>query len=287
MLMMPEVNSASTVSTSPEKWAATWPGFCPASVPAGSRVSFRDISERSAWVIFWPNSTSRLSCAEENTPSSARLPKYSSTARNVSGRPAVNRSITRPSSSGGITGQRHAGIEDLGGELPHALHAVVHIGDSLGHQLARALLLQRDAALPHQIGVQDALHPAVDVVGKAADIEPLDEPRRLHQQRHRDIDQHQHRHLGGGLVAAQNVGKALGQPPLKPRRGQQAHVIDHGGRHKSQRKPLHAEIGADPVGAERLTLPHRPLRLPPFFESAESPRDSPLWTRCTACPAPP
>ena len=25
----------------------------------------------------------------------------------------------------------------------------------------------------------------------------------------------------------------------------------------------------------------------PFFESAESPRDSPLWTRCTACPAPP
>ena len=113
-------------------------------------------------------------------------------------------------------------------------------------------------------------------------------PRRLHQQRHRDIGQHQHRHLGGGLVAAQNVGKALGQPPLKPRRGQQAHVIDQpGGRHKSQQKPLHAEIGADPVGAERLTLPHRPLRLPPFFESAESPRDSPLWTRCTACPAPP
>ena len=68
MLMMP-------VSTSPEKRAATSPGFWPASVLAGSRVSFRDISDRSAWVIFWPKSTSRLSCAEESPPSSARLPK--------------------------------------------------------------------------------------------------------------------------------------------------------------------------------------------------------------------
>ena len=75
MLMMPEVKSASTVSTSPEKRAAISPGVCFTSVPAGKSVSFRDISERSAWVIFWPNSTSRLSCALERRPSSARLPK--------------------------------------------------------------------------------------------------------------------------------------------------------------------------------------------------------------------
>ena len=75
MLMMPEVNNASTVSTSPEKRAATSPGFWAASVLAGSRVSFWDISERRAWVIFWPNRTSSDSCAEESTPSSARLPK--------------------------------------------------------------------------------------------------------------------------------------------------------------------------------------------------------------------
>ena len=75
MLMMPEVNSASTVSTSPEKRAATSPGFCETSVPAGSRVSFCDISERSAWVIFCPNSTRSVSCAEDSTPSSTRLPK--------------------------------------------------------------------------------------------------------------------------------------------------------------------------------------------------------------------
>ena len=75
MLMMPEVNSASTVSTSPENRAATSPGFWSTRVLADSRVSFRDISERRAWVIFWPNSTSRLSCAEESSPSSARLQK--------------------------------------------------------------------------------------------------------------------------------------------------------------------------------------------------------------------
>ena len=43
---------ASTVSTSPEKRAASSPGFCAESVAAGRRVSFRDISARSAWVIF-------------------------------------------------------------------------------------------------------------------------------------------------------------------------------------------------------------------------------------------
>ena len=75
MLMMPEVNSASTVSTSPEKRDATSPGFWATSVLAGRWVNFCDISERRAWVIFWPKRTSRLSCAEESAPSSARLPK--------------------------------------------------------------------------------------------------------------------------------------------------------------------------------------------------------------------
>ena len=75
MLMMPEVNSASTVSTSPENRAATSPGFWSTSVRAGSCVNLWDISDRSAWVIFCPNSTSRLSCAEDSPPSSARLAK--------------------------------------------------------------------------------------------------------------------------------------------------------------------------------------------------------------------
>ena len=52
MLIIPDVKSASTVSTSPENLAAISPGFCETSVSAGSFVIFSDISERSAWVIF-------------------------------------------------------------------------------------------------------------------------------------------------------------------------------------------------------------------------------------------
>jgi len=100
---MPDVKSASTVSTSPEKRAATSPGFCVTSVFAGSLISFSDISERSAWVIFCPKSTIRLSCKEENIPSAARLIKYISTARKVMDVPWVRLSIMRASSSGGIS----------------------------------------------------------------------------------------------------------------------------------------------------------------------------------------
>ena len=52
MEITPEVNSASTVSTSPEKRAASSPGFCAESVAAGRRASFWDMAARSAWVIF-------------------------------------------------------------------------------------------------------------------------------------------------------------------------------------------------------------------------------------------
>ena len=97
----PEVNSASTVSTSPENRAAVSPGFCAESVAAESLVSFRDISERSMCVIRWPNISSRVSCAEASTPSNARLPKYSSAALNASGMPPVRLSMIRASTSGG------------------------------------------------------------------------------------------------------------------------------------------------------------------------------------------
>ena len=79
-----------------------------------------------------------------------------------------------------MTRQRHAGIEDFGGELAHTFHAVVHIGDGLGHQLTGALFFQRSPALAHQIGIKDALHPPVDIVGKPPDIKTLHKPGRLH-----------------------------------------------------------------------------------------------------------
>ena len=76
MLMMPEVKRASTVSTSPEKRTATSPGFCATRVLAGRRselsATFRN-AERGSFSD--PKSTSSVSCAEDRTPSNARLPK--------------------------------------------------------------------------------------------------------------------------------------------------------------------------------------------------------------------
>lgn len=74
--------------------------------------------------------------------------------------------------------------------------------------------------------------------------------------------------------------------PRRPRRGQQPRVVDQSGDgHKTQRQPLHTEIVANPVGAERfVTLPH-PLHLPPASERGGSPPGSLSWTRYTACPA--
>ena len=188
-----------------------------------------------------------------------------------------------------IACQRHTGIKDLSGELAHALHAVVHIRDGLGHQLTGTLLLQCSPALPHQIGIQDAFHPAVDVVGKAPHIEPLDEPCRLHHQDGQDIGQHQQGHAGGGLAAAQNVGQALGQTALEPRRCQQADVVNKTrDRHEGQRQPLDPEIGKHPVRAEGLSRSfHGQFHLLRCSGSAGIPHGSRLWTRCTACSAQP
>ena len=70
-------------------------GSCAESVAAGRRASALGHLARSAWVIFWPRISSSVSCAEASIPSSARLPKYSSAAANVSGIPPVRRSMTR------------------------------------------------------------------------------------------------------------------------------------------------------------------------------------------------
>ena len=183
-----------------------------------------------------------------------------------------------------IADKRHAGIEDLGGEFPHALHAVVHVGDGFGHQLARALLFERRAALPHQTGVKDALHPAVDVVGKAADIKALDKPRRLHEKRDENIAEHERSHVRGTRIPAENIGETLGEPALVPRPGQKADVVyEPRERHEEQRQPFQPEIGADRVRAEALILIlHRRTPSLQRFGNAGIPRGSRSWRPCKA-----
>ena len=187
-----------------------------------------------------------------------------------------------------IAHQRHAGVEDLGGKFPHSLHAVVHVGDGFGHQLPGPLFFEGGAALAHQIGVEDALHPAVDVVGEPADVEPLDEPRRLHQQDDEDVGWHQHRHLCRSLAAAEDVGKALGQTALEPRRRQQTDVIHKARKgHEGQRQPLQPEVGKDPFRTEVFLRLHRWSPLLLCSRSAGSPPGSRSWRRRTAFSAPP
>ena len=158
----------------------------------------------------------------------------------------------------GIARQCHAGVKHFGREFAHALYAVVYVRDGLGHQLTRALCFQRGAALAHKIGVKNALHPAVDVVGKAANVKALEEPRSLHHQRDDHIGQHQHGHGRRGGAAAQNVSQALGQPPLKPRGGQQADVVHKArDRYQRQRQPFEAEVGADFVRLKIFVKLHR------------------------------
>ena len=91
----------------------------------------------------------------------------------------------------------------------------------------------------------------------ATDVEALDEPRRLHEERDENIAEHERRHALGGPVPAENVGEALGEPPFIPRPGQQADVIyKPRQRHEEQRQPFQTEIGADFIRAKGLFIHH-------------------------------
>ena len=80
-----------------------------------------------------------------------------------------------------VADHHHAGVKHFGGEFAHSFHTVVHVGNGFRHQFASTFFLQRRAAFAYQIGVQNALHAAVDVVGEAPDVESLDETRTLNR----------------------------------------------------------------------------------------------------------
>ena len=101
MLMMPEVNSSSTVSTSPTKRETAAPDSWFTKASAGSLSSLAHMALRRAWVILWPNTVSKLSRRESNPPESASSPKYPNASAKGTTCRAVRRSTTRPSTSGG------------------------------------------------------------------------------------------------------------------------------------------------------------------------------------------
>ena len=201
-----------------------------------------------------------------------------------------------------IGGQSHAGIKDLGGELPHPLHAVVHIQDRLGHDAARRFLMQLLPAFMDQCAVEDLLHLAVDVVREFPDVEPLEIPRDLHHADGSRISCRQPEHLPEPGAAFQDQGKAARHLALEPRPCQKAQVVDEprdGDR--GQGAPFLPEIGEDAVGPEPLggaffrfhVRSHFPAAVPPAGRSAlqaggphgRNPPCSLPWSGDRACPA--
>lgn len=129
MLMMPEVNSSSTVSTSPTKRETAAPDSWFTKASAGSLSSLAHMALRRAWVILCPNTISKLSRRESNPPESASSPKYPNASAKGTTCRAVRRSTTRPSTSGGSRLGRHRtghGQHQRGAKQRLAAHGTQH-----------------------------------------------------------------------------------------------------------------------------------------------------------------
>ena len=129
MLMMPEENRVSTVSTSPTKRETSVPGSCFVMLSAVRCVNLSIKLLRSAWVIFWPNTTSRLSRADSVNPVSASMAKYSRIRANAASVPAVMESTISAKISGGISANTTAPItaETMPRERPFCFFTVSKI----------------------------------------------------------------------------------------------------------------------------------------------------------------
>ena len=103
MLMIPDVNRFSTVSTSPTNLDTRFPGSCLLSSSADSFISFSMRLLRTACVIFCPNTVRSPSLADSIIPVIASIVKYKTTILSGSVLPVVNVSTISPSTSGGIS----------------------------------------------------------------------------------------------------------------------------------------------------------------------------------------
>ena len=101
MLMIPEVNNASTVSTSPTNLDTTAPGSSLFNVSALSRTSFFESSLRNAWVIFCPNTVRKLSLKDSSAPDKRISRKYSAAMENPGKFPPAIWSMIFPRTRGG------------------------------------------------------------------------------------------------------------------------------------------------------------------------------------------
>ena len=167
-----------------------------------------------------------------------------------------------PQQHPGIGCQGHAGVKYLRGEFPHSLGAVVHVGNGLGQHRSRALTLQVPPIRPDQRAVQDPLHTAVYLVGKAPDIEPLQKPKSLHRGDDGDVPRRQRDHDGKAVLSQEDPGQRFRHLSLEPRACHQTYIIEETRHGDDRQHPgFCPEIGADPV-RRKLSLTHGAPPLP-------------------------
>ena len=101
ILIIPDVKSASTVSTSPTNLDTTAPGSCLLRQSAVSLVNLSISPLLNACVIFCPNTVRSASLAASISPVSTISPKYASIILQLTACPAVMASIIPPRINGG------------------------------------------------------------------------------------------------------------------------------------------------------------------------------------------
>ena len=139
----------------------------------------------------------------------------------------------------------HTGIEELGRELAHALDAVIHIGERLGHGLA-ALGFGLCNLAGKEIAVERLLHAAVHIVCEPAYIEALECPHALHEDDGQDIEEAEPKHRGGIRETLEDICQALCHEALEPGTQDHADVVEDAcDRDDEKRLPLITEIRED------------------------------------------
>ena len=156
-----------------------------------------------------------------------------------------------------ITGQRDAGVENLGREFAHPLGAVVDIGDCLCDHVSGVFLRKIGGGKVHEPRIQNLFHRTVGMIAEFADIKAFYESCGLHRRNRQNIPCRKHSHGTECFSVPENIQKPLRHMPFEPGTGQQTDIVDNAGDGNDQQCwPVGFEIRNDPRRIFDLLLFH-------------------------------
>ena len=117
------------------------------------------------------------------------------------------------------------GIEPTKASAKDIRNAVINIRQLFGHSFAGTVLAECRTVKVDKIGVKNFLHAAVYVVGKSAHVKSLYIARTLHHTDRQYVEDDQCEHTDGLFGPAENIHKASGKLPFKPRCCKQTEVV--------------------------------------------------------------